>query len=395
MAGYPDFFRRAGRRRPGSSASAQWDARGGEHVDDPSNGNEADASPETGGAALAWRAEPFGVDDLDLQSIELITGEDPHRLAEPTPLPAGDELLEKWISSAAATRAPSTEHIAVYRPWHIYGPEWGVYISEPMLIAFAGALAQLTASTPTAVAPLALRQVLAHEWTHFAFEVAATEIEDVLDRPCYEDYLRPERFGRPSVWTAGPLEELVASYAEVEFAHGRFPRWLYPKPRGYAAAVEELCRRSPAGYRDFAHMKREPEAIVAELAGRIAGRALSTSRWGRTVTPQERNQVPLHWFGVGTALATFGAIPKEFGPPSMPSFRRWLAHIGAIETKGGKGAHVKIRLPNGRRTTFTPTKHLKRIEARSLAHRVGLANERELYAVVAAMRIPEGATSAA
>src|SRR4051812_919256 len=95
--------------------------------------------------------------------------------------------------------------IACYAPWHLYGDAWGIYVSEPMLTGFAASIAALTGAPIARLAPLALRQVLEHEWVHFGFEVAGTEIEDVLGRLVYAGYVR-YRFGIPhDYYDTGPL----------------------------------------------------------------------------------------------------------------------------------------------------------------------------------------------
>ena len=88
------------------------------------------------------------------------------------------------------------------------------------------------------------------------------------------------RYGQPNRWCLGPLEELVATWAELTFAEAPRPRRLGRKPRGFASAVAEVNRASPPGYRDFLLMaeRRRAERIVADVTASIAGRPIWAGR---------------------------------------------------------------------------------------------------------------------
>jgi hypothetical protein len=94
-------------------------------------------------------------------------------------------------------------------------------VNERLLGGFAQAIATLTGAPLRQVAPLAHHQILEHEWVHFAFEIAGTEVEDAIGTSRYREYALYE-FGIPvPPLTSGPLEEIVAGHAEVLFAATR------------------------------------------------------------------------------------------------------------------------------------------------------------------------------
>ena len=277
--------------------------------------------------------------------------------------------------------------IAVYAPWHLYGDAWGIYVSEPMLTGFTASLAALTEAPIGLVAPLALRQILEHEWTHFAFEVAGTEIEDVLGRFVYGGYVR-YRFGRPEpYYSNGPLEEIVASWNEVVFAKGGRGGFRKLRPRGYTAAVRHLLDNSPPGYCDWKWMHDWDDAkeIVGRVVSRIADADLRTYRWALT-NRHENEQVPVYWVGSTAKAAVFGGFPKSSASPSIRRLRKWLTLIGARELRGrGKGSHQRWQLPDGTDVGFaTSARFLLPPEARQLATALGLRRA-ALYDLVARM----------
>jgi hypothetical protein len=260
-------------------------------------------------------------------------------------------LAELWLDPPDEDRRVelSADVIAVYRPWHQHGEDWGIYFNDVALTVFAAELARLTGTEIGRLAPLVVRQVLEHECTHFAFEVAGTEISDALSQNVYPDYVK-RRFNAATT-PIGPLEEVVASWAEVQFARNPPRGFRSLRPRGYAFAVQYLLDLAPDGYRDWREMETHPVEIVSGIATLIADRDMSTYRWG-VVTDEERAQVPVYFVGDPKRMRAFGALPKTIGPPTIKRFVKWLRLIGATELpdRRGRGATNAGIYPTGCRS---------------------------------------------
>jgi hypothetical protein len=279
--------------------------------------------------------------------------------------------------------------IARYKPWHAFRSAWGIEINNHYLDLFVEAIADECGAAPGRLAPFVLRQVLAHEYVHFSFEVAATEIEDLFGEPRYLRYLT-QRFGWPNRWSSGPLEEVVATWAEAQYVDGLPTRGRGCAPRGYRAAVRAVNQAGPPGYCDFSLMEvpAQGDRIVADVAGLIAGRDVWSPLWWPRVIADDEVQVPLYWRGTAERLAAYG-LGKELRAPSIRAFEHWLySTVGARRLKGTK--HAKAELPNGRRVTYKDDgKQLLPPEAQQIAQKAGLRNRRELHEYVMHDRVPE------
>lgn len=295
-----------------------------------------------------------------------------------------DDLSEEDIAIYSNEGPPmSADTLAVYRPWHLHGDRWGIVVHEEALLGYTAGLARAAGGSPARFAPFALRQILAHEHAHFAFEVAASQIEDILGEPRYITYLA-HRYGAPNRWSDGPLEEVVATWAELAFAHAPSRRGLGRKPRGYAAAVEQFNQRAPAGYRDFALMAdySRAERIIADVASLVARRELWAGRWWPGTVEAERAQVPVRWEGSNPS-SVFGVLPKTVAACSVRVFERWARRRAGAELRRG-GKHGKVAFPNGRSVPYTTGSHeLYPPEAQRIAQALGLRNMRELFEHVA------------
>ena len=393
IGSYPEFF---------SNVIAGLGANDAQKPDHPGiDEDRFDASaplPDTHPAPWA-RGEPLFIeDDDDVTRVDVAL--DARDLLDPDAVQVApdQEIVEWWFlrEKSRARGSMPADAIAVYRPWHLHAEHWGIYVSAEALAAFAGALSTLTSVPPARIAPLALRQILEHEWTHFAFEIAGTEIEDVLGRLVYPDYVL-NRFSTPVPrWSNGPLEEIVASWAEVTFARHPPNGFKSRRPRNYARAVERLLSLCAPGYRDWHWMEGEADAvkITAGVASLIAAKPMRTFRWTE-VTQEEKSQVPVYWIGDRNLSAAFGAFPKSAGPPAIKRVEKWLRSVlGAREIRGrGKGSHKRWELPNGRPVGFaTSAGFLLPPEAKDLAEAVGLTRS-ELFEHISAMRKPALSTS--
>ena len=118
----------------------------------------------------------------DLTEIVLL---DPTSTERPQPMTLPSGAPQGVFTT---TSAPGVDAIAAYLPWHFFRDAWGIYVYQQAFFGFSRDLADLASESPTTIAPIAFRQILFHEWTHFAFEIVATELEDALKRPLYRDY---------------------------------------------------------------------------------------------------------------------------------------------------------------------------------------------------------------
>jgi len=364
---YPDFFEQSPWLRPLHADS-----------DEPAGSAEArdTLAPWIGVAARPDDAPAVPI----LPAFEV--GWRPQPVELPDDVPRGRFTVES---------SPGLDAVASYQPYHFAFEGWGIRVYEKPFLGFAADLADLLGEPIERIVPLAFRQVLFHEWTHFAFEIVGTTLDSVLAgidglvSVCYRDYCE-SRYANGSQWSDGPLEEAVAVWAELQFARRQLPERLRPKPRRYAEAVAALGRASPAGYRDFQCMRgRNAERVLAHLAGTIADAEICTGRWGET-TAAERAQVPVYWIGDPTLLPSVGAVPKTVAAPSINRFERWLKkrHKASIETRRGKGSHRRFVLPDGQSGGYaTSAGFLLGPEANEAARILGLPNARALYEAVA------------
>ena len=302
-------------------------------------------------------------------------------VASRTPFPIPQEIRAGRFTAAAS---PSVDALAVYRPWHFFYEDWGIYVFERPFFGLVLDTADLAGITPTTLASLVFRQVLSHEWSHFAFEITATEIESVTGVPCYRDYSF-WRYSSATRW-GGPLEEAVAVWREVAFSRGALPKSMRPKPRGYVHAVRILADASPPGYCDWACMKRPGRGrteVISYLASLIAGANIGSGRWGETQV-NERDQVPVYWVGDPTRVSPLGGIPKSIGPPTIRRFEKWLRKKEAIISETARGSHRKLRTSDGQEESYaTGAGFLLRPEAEKISRLFGLRNSSALYEEVA------------
>jgi hypothetical protein len=300
-------------------------------------------------------------------------------VGEPRP---GEEIPDLPSGVFGTSDLPDIDAVAFYAPWHFYGEEWGIYFT-PGFADFLNDIAHYAGQPPSAVEPFVVYQVLAHELTHFEFEVVATELEATLERSLYREYMLL-RFALPTRWAASPLEESVATWEEVRFARRRSP----PRPKGFSRAVRLIADHSPPGYRDWRVMNddRRGSLVTATLAGLIAGQPLLEWPWGDTST-QERGQVPVRWRGDPKWAPSFFA-PKSVGRPSPKDLERFLRKNGAeLDPKGGKGSHRKFRWRGKIGGYATSRPAVPKAESQQIARIFGFSQVSELYRAIAEARV--------
>lgn len=283
-----------------------------------------------------WFVDPpaIGPDD-QVTPIEIPPG---------PPEPGGppfDIESRDWGNSGHETGG--ADAIAYYVPWHADPAAWGIYFLERPLFAFVTDVAQDAGVPANSIAPVVLRQVLFHELMHFQFEVVGSELEDVLGRPLYLDYLR-YRFGRPNAGLSGPIEETLATWRKVRFARGKLQAFLRPKPPSYLEAVMRAASAAPPGYRDWkaAGSDRRREELVATVASMIADRPIVTGGWGNWLTEENKRSVPRRWVGTPSSLPAVGALQKSAPQVTVRAFERWLTKQGIKPVPSGNGSHRKF-----------------------------------------------------
>lgn len=171
-----------------------------------------------------WFVDPPGPSEHDTITTISIPNGSPTASGPPFDIDGHD-----WGESDYGRQG--SDAIACYVPWHSKPARWGIYFFERPFFAFVRQLSTLSGAASAVLAPIVLRQVLFHELCHFRFEVVGSEIEDVVGRPLYLDYLR-SRFGWPFEGHSGPIEESIATWNEVRYARGELMQFLRPKRPG-------------------------------------------------------------------------------------------------------------------------------------------------------------------
>ena len=333
---------------------------------------------------LPW--DPDGADDGDLVDDPFDPRERPEDLDSPD-LDEGDYVDgpvddADWqtpyyahMDVSPVVRNEGAEAIARYRPWHLYGPRWGIVFSERPFWSFVGWLAEEVGSktgtaqidAARAIAPIVWRVVRTHEEYHFRVEVLATGYEAVERRSLYPAYLL-ERFCARSPWTRGAVEELLATQAEVAEVTKTRDRHL----RGaYLSAVE----MAPAGYRDWRQAARTagPQAPLPEMFLRSSIRgAPSYEATEPRLTAADKRAVPERW--VGGPLPGF--LRKSTSPVNRRPLETWLrSHGFDVRSARGRGGHAMF-FGHRVKCAYAWNKHgeLSPGVARTVAHRLGFAN---------------------
>lgn len=212
------------------------------------------------------------------------------------------------------------------------------------------------------------------------FEVAGTELEDIVGAWLYRWYAR--HCGPWPGLTDGVVEEVWAAWREVEYA--RRAARKHPGLRGYTELVSAELRGLPAGYRDFDLMRRHGSEVRSAVASlMLAGPGVATGRWGQPAG-READNMPLYWIGQPDVLRNLGGFERVVSLPSIRDFEKWLRLIGAtILPSKGKGSHRKVRLPNGRVAGYaTSARQLLWPEANQIARELNLAGTNTLLEYV-------------
>lgn len=241
--------------------------------------------------------------------------------------------------------------VAHYKPWHVWGEDWGIYFFAQPFRDFVAATAALSGTPYRQLEPYVMRQLLEHELTHFEFEVVGTKLEAIYGAPLYRSYLF-QGFSSPTRWTGlpwakgphpGPAEEAIATWREVRYSRRKKPA----SPRGYQAAASKLADASPAGYNAW----RCADTANAHLAGLVTATVASLIAHAPHVVPpahgldqEDLGDVPVYWRG-DPAVIPSSAPAKDTTRPTPKRLEKWLKKNQAeIDRDRGKGSHVPVHL---------------------------------------------------
>lgn len=284
--------------------------------------------------------------------------------------------------------------IAHYKPWHLWGADWGIYFFAEPFRDFAASTARLAAAPYADIEPFVMRQVLEHEMAHFEFEVIGTKLEAIHRVPLYRSYL-VHRYAWPTRWTGppwargrhpGPTEEALATWREVHYSRRKKPK----PPAGYQAAASKLADAAPPGYNAWRcgdkgnpHLANLVNAAVNSL---ILGAPIVTPPI-HDLTQEDFGDVPVYWRG-DPALIPASAPPKDFTRPTPRRLETWLRKNKAeIHSELGKGSHVRFTW-RGRRGGFSTSRDpVPKQPCAEIAEIFGFKTLRDLYLAIAANRV--------
>ena len=281
-----------------------------------------------------------------------------------------------------------------YKPWHVWGADWGIYFFAEPFRDFAASTARLAGVAYADVEPFVMRQLLEHELTHFEFEVIGTKFEAIYRTPMYRSYL-VHRYSRRTRWTAppwsrgrhpGPTEEALATWREVHYSRRKKPK----PPAGYQTAASKLADASPPGYNAW----RCGDTSNPHVANLVSATVSSLILDAPVVTPlphelseEDFGDVPVYWRG-DPALIPGSAPAKDFTRPSPKRLVAWLkTNKAEIHSDRGKGSHMRFTW-RGRSGGFSTSRDpVPKQPCEEIAALFGFETLRDLYLAIAANRV--------
>jgi hypothetical protein len=280
--------------------------------------------------------------------------------------------------------------IAHYKPWHVWGADWGIYFFAKQFRDFVAATARISGAAYSQLEPFVLRQILEHELTHFEFEVLGTKLEGIYGKPLYRRYLF-DRYRQPTRWTGppwargpnpGPTEEAIATWREVSYSRRKKPA----SPPGYQAAASKLADASPPGYNAW----RCADTGNEHLAGLVTAAVASLIAAEPQVAPppgsldeEDLGDVPVYWRG-DPALIPSSAPAKDFTRPTPKRLEAWLKRNNAeIHHDRGKGSHVRFTWRDQSGGFSTSRDPVPKAPCQEIATIFGYPTLRELYLAIA------------
>ena len=182
---------------------------------------------------------------------------------------------EDAVEAAAAHRELGLEVFASYGSFHrtpIRG-KWGIFYRVEGIRRLALLVMRNLGVDGNEARRLAFNLLRAHERFHFRFDLGALYDELILGKPLYNRYSK-EVYAK-TLCTSDCFEESLANRALVLFRH----RDLSVSRRALNDFVNDFCRNSPPGYRDY-------DRDSADMKERLLGQLRSGKIHERVVSPE-------------------------------------------------------------------------------------------------------------
>jgi hypothetical protein len=284
--------------------------------------------------------------------------------------------------------------IAHYKPWHVWGADWGIYFFAEPFRDFVASTACLSGSTFMQLEPFVMRQLMEHELTHFEYEVLGTKLEAVYEQPLYRSYLF-DRYSRATRWTGrpwardsrqGPLEEAVATWREVRYSRGRKP----VPPSGYQSATSKLADAAPPGYNAWRCADSGNEHLAGIVTAAVASLIADAPQPvppDVSLSEEDLGDVPVYWRG-DPSLIPASAPAKDFTRPTPKRLEAWLKRNKAeIQRDRGKGSHVRFTWRGQAGGFSTSRDPVPKAPCEEISTLFGFSSLRDFYLAVAANRV--------
>jgi hypothetical protein len=289
---YPEFFERLTgdiyeRAESGPRPGEPWEP--GFEADFPANAlTERYPPPAPWAVGTPWKADANNLTtavEVTHNAKDLL---DPARFG----LEPDWRLVERYFfkpRSRRPTQLPAGA-IAACHPWHLWGQHWGIYFSSEALLLFTGALSRITGQS---LGRLLLSRSARSSRT--SGSISPSRLLRPRSRTCWSGCPIQATSGGDtgfhSNWSEGPVEEIVASWAEVEFASRPHRGFGKLRPKGYRQAVQQLLSVSPPGYDSESEWMDDWDSateIIAATMSLIADQSIGTVR----LTEMSQHETP-------------------------------------------------------------------------------------------------------
>ena len=339
-----------------------------------------------------WIIEPLDIGDFpDARNDELMSNSDALRRDVESYQINEDRLRDVIMNTTRRDLPPPTDidALAWYLPIHYYGPEWGIYLREDSIEMLAGHIwDRLRHRTGS---PQELRQVwqaaaftlYLHEAFHHKMESFAIRLEMARLQRTYIPYL--EHVYLNARGTNHQLEEIIATHemyrrlnettyknkltGQVHWATLRF--------------LEQFIPTLPPSYR--LGLTGNPSRYLNDLCSQISEASLTPRQpaddWN--LTPNMTRSI------FNRTAVVYILIPKKRQPTGSgdvallgldrKSVDRFLTHRAgyAINTRAGKGSHVKYVHETRPMVILPSAKELTRPVVKSISSALGYETVRD------------------
>ena len=344
-----------------------------------------------------WIIEPLDISDFpDARNDEIMSNIDvPRRDVENYEINEG-RLRDVIVNTTRRDLPPPTDidALAWYLPIHYYGPEWGIYLREDAIEAFAGhiwdRLRQRTGSSRE------LRQVwqaaaftlYLHEAFHHKMESFAIRLEMARLQRTYIPYF--ENVYRASRGTNHQLEEIIATYE----MYRRLSETTYKNKltgqvhRATLRFLEQFIPTLPPSYR--LGLTGNPSRHLNDLCSQISEASLTPRQpaddWN--LTPNMTRSI------FNRTTVVYVLIPKKRQPGGgggaallgldRRSVDRFLTRQAgySVNTRAGKGGHIKYVHETKPMVILPSARELSRPVIKSISGTLGYDTVRDFASAV-------------